>query len=131
MSELKRILYVEDDPDIRAVARIALETIGGFDVEMCVSGEDALEKVLGFTPDLFLLDVMMPGIDGTETLIELRKLPGMTDIPAMFMTAKIQPNELEELKAMNVLEVISKPFDAINLAAQLRSLWTQHQSATS
>lgn len=128
MTELKRVLYVEDDPDIRAVARIALEVVGNFEVAVFATGEEALEQAEAFAPDLFLLDVMLPGMDGDETLIELRKQPKLADIPAMFMTAKIQPEELAKLKSSGALGVISKPFDAMTLATQMRAIWQQHQS---
>ncbi len=126
MPELKRILFVEDEPDIRAVARIALERLGKFEVKICESGREAVECVEKFSPDLFLLDVMMPDMDGPETLAALRKFPEMAKVPAMFMTAKIQLQEVEELKAMGVIEVISKPFDALKLSGQLRSSWERH-----
>ena len=75
MHELKRMLFVEDDPDIQTVARISLEAVGGFTVMACSSGAEALERVAAFAPDLILLDVMMPGMDGLETLQALRRLP--------------------------------------------------------
>ena len=65
---LKRLLFVEDEPDIQVVARLALEAIGKFQVELCNSGKEALAKAPGFEPDLILLDVMMPGMDGPTTL---------------------------------------------------------------
>lgn len=126
MSELKRILYVEDEPDIRAVAKVALERIGNFEVKMCASGQEALDSAEEFSPDLLLLDVMMPGMDGPETLNALREIPQLKDAPAMFMTAKIQLQEVEELKAMGVIDVISKPFDALKLSEQLRDSWGRY-----
>lgn len=126
MSELRRILYVEDEPDIRAVVKIALEKLGGFEVKICMSGQEALKSAVDFSPDLILLDVMMPGMDGRETLGKLRELPNMAKIPAMFMTAKIQPQELEELNTMEVIDVIAKPFDALKLSEQIQNCWNQH-----
>ena len=72
---LKRVLFVEDDADIRTVARMALEAVGGFTVLGCSSGAEALEQIEAFGPDLILLDVMMPGMNGLETLESLRRLP--------------------------------------------------------
>jgi two-component system OmpR family response regulator len=124
--ELKRILYVEDEPDIQAVARIALEHVGGFVVEICNSGLEAIVRGPEFKPDLLLLDVMMPGMDGVTTLHELRKLPGMLDIPAMFMTAKVQPSEVAQLRQQGAIDVIPKPFDPMTLSENIRSLWHKH-----
>lgn len=124
--ELKRILYVEDEPDIQAVARIALEHVGGFTVEICNSGLEALARGPMFKPDLLLLDVMMPGMDGVTTLRELRKLPGLESIPAMFMTAKVQPSEVAQLRKQGAIDVIPKPFDPMTLSENIRSLWHKH-----
>ena len=124
--ELKRILYVEDEPDIQAVARIALQHVGGFILEICTSGHEALLRGPLFKPDLFLLDVMMPGMDGVTTLRELRKLPGLETIPAMFMTAKVQPAEVAQLRKQGAIDVIPKPFDPMTLSENIRSLWNKH-----
>ena len=121
--ELKRILYVEDEPDIQAVARIALESVGGFILEVCSSGFEALEKCANFNPDLLLLDVMMPGMDGVSTLKELRKQPGLDNVPAMFMTAKVRPSEIEQLRQEGAIDVIPKPFDPMTLSDQIRKIW--------
>lgn len=116
MAELKKILYVEDEPDIQMIARVALENVGGFELCVCSSGAEALEKAAEFGPDLLLLDVMMPGMDGPTTLTELRKIPQLASTPVMFMTAKVQPQEVEYLKSLNVADVIAKPFDPMALA---------------
>src|SRR4051794_27312982 len=92
-STLRRILFVEDDPDIQTVARMALEALGGFTVLACNSGAEALAKVDGFVPDLVLLDVMMPGMDGPTTLEALRKRSTCREVPVVFMTAKVQAQE--------------------------------------
>ena len=105
MSELKKILYVEDEPDIQMVARVALENVGGFELLVCSSGAEAVEKAPAFEPDLFLLDVMMPDMDGPTTLEKLRNLPNLSDIPVMFMTAKVQPQEVEFLHSLKILNL--------------------------
>ena len=125
MAELKKILYVEDEPDIQMIARVALENVGGFELLVCSSGAEALEKAASFNPDLFLLDVMMPGMDGPTTLQELRKIPSLTNTPVMFMTAKVQPQEVEFLKSLNVTDVIAKPFDPMGLAKNIRDSWAK------
>ena len=124
MSEI-RVLIVEDEDDIREVARLALETVGGLRVEMCASGEEALQKASGFAPDLILLDVMMPGLDGPSTLQRLRQLPELEKTPVVFMTAKVMQTEVDEYRALGAVDVIPKPFDPMTLAGQLQQLWNQ------
>ncbi|MBL4690220.1 MAG: response regulator [Rhodospirillales bacterium] len=123
MAELKKILHVEDEPDIREIALLALETVGGFSVESCGSGDEALEKAPGFMPDLFLMDIMMPGMDGPATLVELRKMPEFADTPVIFMTAKAQAQEVVRYKELGAIDVITKPFDPITLSDQIRKIW--------
>ena len=125
MTELKKILYVEDEPDIQMIARVALENVGGFELLVCSSGAEAIEKAAEFNPDLLLLDVMMPGMDGPTTLAELRKISGLAKTPVMFMTAKVQPQEVEHLKTLNVADVIAKPFDPMGLAGHIRDSWAK------
>ena len=120
---LERILYVEDEPDIQAVARLALEHLGGFTVEVCSSGNEALSKITTYAPDLILLDVMMPGMDGPTTLAELRKLPACAATPVVFMTAKVQPQEVAHYLSLGAIDVIPKPFDPMTLADKVRSIW--------
>lgn len=123
--KLERILYVEDEPDIQAVAKLALEMVGGFQVMICSSGQEALDKVEDFAPDLILLDVMMPGMDGPTTLQRLRADSATAAIPVIFLTAKVQPTEVAQFQAMGALDVIPKPFDPMNLATRVRQIWEQ------
>lgn len=128
---LKRVLFVEDDPDIQTVARMALEAIGGFTVLGCASGAEALERVEAFAPDLILLDVLMPGMDGLETLRRLRLLPrigGIAAVPVVFMTAKVQAQDVSEYRAAGAVDVIAKPFDPMALPATVNSIWRRLQS---
>jgi len=120
---LEQIMMVEDEPDIQTVTRMALEVVGGFRVKVCSSGEEALREFESFKPDLVLLDVMMPGMDGPATLQALRALPGGADIPVVFMTAKVMPGEVAQFKSLGALDVIAKPFDPMSLSAQVRSIW--------
>lgn len=121
--KLERILYAEDEPDIQAVAKLALEMVGGFQVLICNNGQEALESVDDFAPDLILLDVMMPGMDGPTTLKNLRANPATAAIPAIFLTAKVQPAEVAQFQALGALNVIAKPFDPMTLATQVRQIW--------
>ena len=123
--KLKCILYVEDEPDIRAVARLALEQIGGFEVELCATGAEALERAAARHPDLILLDVMLPGMDGPETLRRLREQEATRDIPVVFMSARVQPRELDYYRSLGVLNLVPKPFDPMTLAERLRAIWAE------
>jgi two-component system OmpR family response regulator len=123
MATLELVLYVEDDPDIQSVAQMALEMVGGFRLRTCSSGQEALDAALDCTPDLLLLDVMMPDMDGMSTLAALRKLPNTAHTPAIFMTAKVQASEVAHYKSLGALGVIAKPFDPMQLAHLVRQLW--------
>ncbi len=123
MGTLQRIMYVEDEPDIQAVARIALEMVGGFTVKIFSSGEEALKEAVAFAPDMILLDVMMPGMDGPSTLKALRDLSPLAEVPVAFMTAKVQPHEVAHYMSLGARGVIAKPFDPMNLANQVRAIW--------
>ena len=125
--KLERILLVEDAPDIRLVIQVALERLGGFKVESCGSGQEAIEKGPAFAPDLVLLDVMMPEMDGPATLASLKNLPQFSEVPVVFMTAKAAQEEILRFKKMGALDVLFKPFDPNNLATMLLSLWETTQ----
>ena len=127
---LTRIMMVEDEPDIQAVARVALEVVGGLTIEICSSGKEALEKAPVYKPELILMDVMMPGMDGPSTLKELRSRPDTKGIPIIFMTAKVQPQEVANFKMIGALGVIPKPFDPMTLAATVRSIWEKEHAPT-
>lgn len=122
---LQRVLYVEDDSDIRTIASMALEVVGGLTLQACASGAEALAAAGPFAPQLLLLDVMMPGMDGPTTLARLREQPALRDVPVIFMTAKVQASEVAQYKALGALGVISKPFDPMTLAGQVQALWQQ------
>ncbi|WP_027389190.1 response regulator [Chrysiogenes arsenatis] len=126
MPDLNKILLVEDEPDIQTIAKMTLELMGGFTVSVAEHGVKALEIVKIFQPDLILLDVMMPEMDGPTTLENLRCDPETKDIPVIFMTAKVQPPEVSHYKALGAIDVIAKPFDAMVLADTVRQLWRGH-----
>ena len=127
MPALKKILHVDDDGDIQEVARLTLEAIGGFTVETCSSGQDALDRAPGFAPDLILLDVMMPQMDGPTTYARLRAQPAMAKVPVIFMTAKVQSHETQQYLDLGAVGVITKPFDPMALSDQIRSIWATTQ----
>ena len=130
MPQLERILYVEDQLDIQMIARIALERVGKFTVRICSSGAEALAAVDEFSPDLILLDVMMPEMDGPETLRQLRLRDGLRNTPAIFVTAKVRADEVAALRAVGALDVIAKPFDPMTLAQTIRAVWAGAQTQT-
>lgn len=121
--ELKKVMLVEDDDDIRTVAGMALEMVGGLTVRACSSGEEALAAVAEFAPQLIVLDVMMPGMNGPEVLVRLRAQDATADIPVVFLTAKAHREEVERLRALGVLDVVAKPFDPMTLADTIKALW--------
>ena len=123
MTVLQRIAYVEDEPDIQEVARLALELVGGFTVALFSSGQEAVDGMAAFRPQLILLDVMMPGMDGPSTLSRLREQESLRDVPAVFMTAKVQTHEVAHYKTLGAMGVIAKPFDPMTLAQELRTIW--------
>ena len=100
-----------------------MEGLGGYEVASCESGADALAQAPDFMPDLVLLDVMMPGMDGPMTLAELRKLPSCSDVAVVFMTAKAQPGEIAKFRSLGAVDVITKPFDPLTLCQQIGALW--------
>jgi len=124
MAPLRKILMVEDDPDIQTVAAFALEAVGGFEVAVCSGGAEALTCVDDFAPDLVLLDVMMPAMDGPSLLRILRERPGTASLPVIFMTAKAQPSEVAAYKALGALGVVTKPFVPMTLSHTLVSIWS-------
>ncbi len=123
---LKKIMLVEDEPDIQMIVKMVLEN-GGFVVEVCGTGMEALQKVLAFSPDLILLDMMMPGMDGITTLKKLRKIPEASELPVIFMTAKVQKKEMEQYKIFGAMDVITKPFDPMLLVSTLKEIWEKGQ----
>jgi CheY-like chemotaxis protein len=126
MQNLQSILYIEDDPDIQEIVKLALEQIGGFTVDICSSGSDAISLIARKQPQLVLLDVMMPGIDGLSTFRAIRSFPESRGLPVIFITAKVQKPEIEAYMKLGATGVIAKPFDAITLSDQVRGMWELH-----
>jgi two-component system, OmpR family, response regulator len=122
-SGLNRIMLVEDDPDIQTVTSLALGSFGGFDVRICGSAQEAVDSAAQFRPDLILLDVMMPGMDGLDALMALRGIPATAAVPVVFLTARVQPHEVERYRELGSLAVIPKPFEPTALAATIRAIW--------
>ena len=119
---MTRILYVDDEDDIREVAAMALELDPGFDVRDCGSGAAAIEAAAAWRPELILLDVMMPGMDGPTTLAALRAQADTAGIPVVFITARTQRDDVDRLLSLGASSVIAKPFDPMTLAERVRAL---------
>ena len=119
---LVRVLLVDDEPDIRLVLRLGLE-VAGLEVAVAGSAEEALAVAASFAPQLILLDVEMPGVDGPSALQLLRRQPWGSDVAVAFLTASADSAAVEALRQLDVIEVLTKPVDPLRLGARLRELW--------
>lgn len=127
---LPSVLYVDDDPDICQVVRTTLCLLGGLRVHTTGSGENAIDLAYKYRPDLILMDVMMPGLDGPSTFRRMRASPLISRIPVIFMTAKVMPQEIIGLLSLGAIGVIGKPFDPTQLCDQLFDLWKSVQAVS-
>lgn len=118
----KRILLVDDEDDIREVAAISMQAVGGWQVLSASSGKEAIATALAEQPDAILLDVMMPDIDGPATFKRLQDDPRTRDIPVILLTAKAQAADRTRFEQLGVAGVLSKPFDPMSLPAQVAAL---------
>lgn len=125
MNELKKIIYIDDQLDVRLMAEYALTEIGKYNVLTCESGAQALEKIEDFAPDLILVDLMMPGQNGTATISEIRKIASFKNTPVIFITAKIVPPEITELMTHDsaVIALIHKQFEPDEISQIIQSIW--------
>lgn len=118
---MTRILYVDDEADIREVAQMSLELDPALEVQVCASGAAAIDHAAAWQPDLILLDVMMPGMDGPTVFARLRAQPATATIPVVFITARTQTSEVSAFRELGARGVLAKPFDPMTLAAQVRA----------
>ena len=121
-TNLSKVLLVDDEPDIRRIGQISLEHVGRWTVVQAQSGLQALSVAALEHPDVILLDVMMPELDGPGTFTRLREDPATANIPVIFMTAKAQPHEVESYRALGAAGVIAKPFDPMTLPGEIRTI---------
>ncbi len=128
---LKKILYVDDADELRLMVRVILERLAGFQVKLCESGEEALREAAVFLPDLILLDVLMPGMDGPQTLQALRRNPSLAEVPVVFMTGQSSAVERQAHLQLGAIDVIPKPFNPAQLAATVEAIWSRYQAAKS
>jgi CheY-like chemotaxis protein len=117
-----KVLIIDDEEDTRSIASMSLSILGGLDVLEAESGEDGINKAAAEQPDVILLDMMMPIMDGSQTLVALREHEGTKNIPVIFLTAKAMTSEIERLKRMGAIGVLTKPFDPTILASQVRAI---------
>lgn len=122
---LTKLMVVDDDSDNLLVVKYSLEDIPNVTIEYAASGEEALQILQRFIPDLILLDVMMPKMDGFETFKAIRKLPFLENTPIVFFTAKVQKKDIESQLKFGAIDVIIKPFDS--LADQILAIWENYQ----
>ena len=122
MVRIEKIMIVDDDEDIRTICALSARTVGGWEVVVADSGEDALAKIAEAKPDVVLLDVMMPGMNGLTTLARLRERPETAETPVILLTARVQPHEVDRYRAAGATGVIAKPFDPMTLPDEIRRL---------
>ena len=123
MAKLKRILHADDEPDIREIVKMSLELFGDYSIKSCASGKELLKEVKTFNPQLILLDVMMPEMDGRMVFEELKKDNQTANIPVVFMTAKVQSHEIDSYLKLGGAGVVIKPFVPETLSEQLVRIW--------
>lgn len=117
-----KVLIIDDEEDIRQIASLSLGILGGLEVVEAESGNDGVSKASSEQPDVILLDMMMPVMDGPATLAALRDNPETKAIPVIFLTARAMTNEVEKLKSMGAAGILTKPFDPTALAGQVRQI---------
>jgi two-component system, OmpR family, response regulator len=112
---IEKVLLVDDDQNIRFVAQMALEGLTDWKVLLASSGSEAIQVAKSEKPDLILLDMMMPGMDGPSTYAKLQEEQDLASTPVIFMTAKVQTHEVENHLKLGGAGVIAKPFDPMTL----------------
>jgi CheY-like chemotaxis protein len=118
---MSRILYVDDEADIREVAQMALELDPELEVRTCASGVEGIDAAITWRPDLILLDVMMPGMDGPTVFRTLSSRPETQSIPVVFITARTQAQDVAGLRELGARGVLAKPFDPMSLADEVKA----------
>jgi CheY-like chemotaxis protein len=120
--KINKVLIIEDEPHIRRIGELSLRGVGKWEVVLAASGSEGLEQAASEQPDVILLDVMMPGMDGPTTLAELRAQLNTSNIPVIFITAKVEKHEVERYLALGAAGVISKPFDPLKLPREIEQI---------
>ena len=123
-----KILVIDDDADIRFIAALSLRSVGEMEVVEAAGGLDGLRKAEAAKPDVILLDMMMPVMDGSQTLAALRANPATATIPVIFLTAKTVVAEVQRMKALGAAGVLIKPFNPRTLPSDVRALLAAWQT---
>ncbi len=126
--EINKVLLVDDDPAVSKMAVVCLQKIGKWDVKVASNGYDALRMLKAYQPDVIVLDVMMPGMDGFEVLNHLKRLDLTKEIPVIFMTAMAQTRELSNCIGRGARGVIQKPFNPMLLPAQIKAILIESET---
>lgn len=127
MKTLQRIICVDDEPDMLMIIKLSLENIGGYQVLACASGLELLDMLDSWSPDLIILDAVMPGLTGLQTLARLREKEGGANVPVLFITGSAGVN-LEDFAVAGVIGVMGKPFDPLRLAEDVKNIWKASQN---
>jgi CheY-like chemotaxis protein len=117
-----KVLIVDDEADIRRIGELSLQSVAGWDVVLAESGAQGVEAAKAHRPDLILMDMMMPEMDGLTTLKQLRHDPDLESTPVVFMTAKVQRDEISRYLEAGALGVVQKPFDPMTLPDEIRKI---------
>ena len=120
---LTKLILTDDDEDILRIVKYALEPLKGVEIRLLNSGEETIAQAIEFEPDLIILDVMMPKLDGIQTLKSIRSLPSIAHIPVVFFTASVHKESLKTYSEMGVIDLIIKPFDAQTLPSTIQNIW--------
>lgn len=120
---IRKVMMVDDEPHIRRIGELSLRGVGKWNVVLAGSGKEAIDLARREQPDVILLDVMMPGMDGPATLAELRGAPDTAAIPVIFLTAKAQRHEVERYRMLGAAGVLTKPFDPMTLPDEIRTIF--------
>lgn len=117
------MILTDDDEDILTIAKYALEPLKNVEIRFLKSGEETIAQAIDFQPDLIVLDVMMPNLDGIQTLKSIRSLPGIAHIPIVFFTASVHRETIKNYSKIGVVDLIIKPFDAQKLPSTIQNIW--------
>lgn len=128
MKKLKRLLYAEDETDIQIIVETIIQSMSDYELKICNNGKEVLEKVEEYQPDLIVLDVMMPEMDGLTTFNNLQANEKTKEIPIIFMTAKAQVHEVNEILKTGIIGIITKPFDPMNLITNINEIWEAYSN---
>lgn len=125
----QRMVYVDDEPQSRKLVK---ETLGMDEKNMlvtCATGHELIARMPELQPDLILLDLRMPDMNGPDTIDAMRKIPAIEHAPIIFITERTKVKMIDEYKTLGVIGVIYKPFDAKTLRQQISELWQGHKTA--